>query len=69
MLIFIVSGCESLKSEWVKSDRALFDALSPQIPIWVESDTTLTDLQKEDYFQLLRSWEECLIKAEELIND
>lgn len=62
-------GCTSPKSAWVEADRALYNALSPMIPLWVEADTMLTDLQREDYHQLMQAWKMALEDGEKLVGD
>lgn len=56
LLILILStGC-SLNADYVQADKETYEAFSPKIEEWIESDASLDADEKDDYRGLKRSW-------------
>ena len=66
LIVQAPSGCGDLPQSWVEADRATYDALKTPILRWVEADTTLSELEREDYYQLIWMWGRTLEEAEKL---
>lgn len=61
--LFLV-GCASLDKSYVQADRATFEAISPYYEAKVTNDPDLRTWEKELKLEILESWEERLIEAE-----
>lgn len=63
VLLILAAGC-SPSSEYVKADRATFDAIAPEYLRYVENDTTLDSDQKARRKRTVSTWEMRLRQAE-----
>ena len=62
LLVLSLTSC--IGNEYVKADRDTFDALAPAHRAYVESDTKLSEEQKDRRYRLLESWKVRIEKAE-----
>lgn len=62
-IAWLCTGC-SLQAEYIKADRATYNAVAPRQARYIEADETLTADQKDEGLTTLKTWDLRLRKAE-----
>ncbi|MBK9975397.1 MAG: hypothetical protein IPP14_11560 [Planctomycetes bacterium] len=62
-LLALLCGC-TVQGEYVKADRATYNAVAPRQARYIEADSSLTDEQRDQGLTTLKTWDLRLRKAE-----
>lgn len=63
VIALVCAGC-GLDKEYVKRDRATFDAVAPLYQAYLRNDSDIDDDDRDSRLDTVLSWEERLLEAE-----
>lgn len=65
VLVFLLSGCQSVPKIYLRADRNTFNAVAPEYKEYIQNDTTLSEAQKELRFNTIETWDRRIESAEQ----